>query len=161
MPNIDYISQILSFLAFFCRKYRNSWFLYFLCQITGISLVNLFLEPLWTCWTHKLFPKKEVPYTAVLRYMGLFATFKITHIWLVEARGIEPLSESPFMQLSTSVYYLLKFPWATAGKRAETQSSPYTTIRHGHAIKSFTTNRCPVKAVVLRHGTVADLSSYL
>ena len=25
----------------------------------------------------------------------------------VEARGIEPLSESPFMQLSTSVFYLL------------------------------------------------------
>ena len=26
---------------------------------------------------------------------------------VVEARGIEPLSESPFMQLSTSVFYLL------------------------------------------------------
>ena len=26
---------------------------------------------------------------------------------LVEARGIEPLSENPFMQLSTSVFYLL------------------------------------------------------
>ena len=39
-----------------------------------------------------------------------FVTFAYTHFKMVEARGIEPLSESPFMQLSTSVFYLLRFP---------------------------------------------------
>ena len=42
-----------------------------------------------------------------LRYGFLpFVTFAYTHFKMVEARGIEPLSESPFMQLSTSVFYL-------------------------------------------------------
>lgn len=36
-----------------------------------------------------------------------FFYFKNTHIHLVEARGIEPLSEAISMQLSTSVSYLL------------------------------------------------------
>ena len=72
-----------------------------------------------------------------------FVTFAYTHIQLVEARGIEPLSENSSIQLSTSVFYLLKFPWQTAGKRAGCQSSPYTTQGHGHSPASFTTNRCP------------------
>lgn len=92
--------------------------------------------------------------------MGLFATLPSTHFRLVEARGIEPLSENPFMQLSTSVYYLLKFPYETAGNQAVTQSSPYTILRHGHTGEPFTTNRCPVKAVVLSHRTMADSSSH-
>ena len=45
---------------------------------------------------------------------------------MVEARGIEPLSESPFLQLSTSVVYLLKFPIRTADKQAVRAGSPNT-----------------------------------
>jgi len=62
---------------------------------------------------------------------------------LVEARGIEPLSESPFMQLSTSVFYLLRFPRSGADKRAPQRSSPYTSGRHGHAFGTFTTKSMP------------------
>ena len=68
---------------------------------------------------------------------------RLRALLLVEARGIEPLSESPFMQLSTSVFYLLLFPEATADKRAEATGSPYTTDGHGHFRQSFTTNQCP------------------
>ena len=62
---------------------------------------------------------------------------------LVEAARIELASENSSIQLSTSVFYLLKFPWQTAGKRAGCQSSPYTIQGHGHSPVSFTTNRCP------------------
>ena len=72
-----------------------------------------------------------------------FLYFKNTHFQLVEAGGIEPPSESSFMQLSTSVYYLLKFPWQSAGKRAESQGSPNAIYGHGHSRKSFTADRCP------------------
>ena len=72
-----------------------------------------------------------------------FFYFKNTHIQLVEARGIEPLSESSFMQLSTSVFYLLWFPVITADKRAEKTGSPYTIDGHGHFRQSFTAHRCP------------------
>ena len=68
---------------------------------------------------------------------------RLRALLLVEARGIEPLSESPFMQLSTSVFYLLLFPEATADKRAEATGSPYTTVGHGHFPRSFTAHRCP------------------
>ena len=40
-------------------------------------------------------------------------------VFLVEARGVEPLSENPFMQLSTRVVYLLKFPHPSADKQAD------------------------------------------
>jgi len=52
---------------------------------------------------------------------------------MVEARRIELLSENRFTQLSTGVYYLLKFLSVTAGNQAGTESSPYTADRHGHA----------------------------
>ncbi len=42
---------------------------------------------------------------------------------LVEARGVEPLSENLFMQLSTSVVYLLNFPNIFADKQAKKLSS--------------------------------------
>ena len=106
---------------------------------------------------HKQNNKIKPLYTAILRYTRAFATFPITHFKLVEATRIELVSESPFMQLSTSVYYLLKFPWETAGKRAETQSSPYTIQRHGHAVESFTTNRCPYES----RGNQSQDSSWL
>ena len=38
---------------------------------------------------------------------------------MVEARGVEPLSENPSAQPSTRVVYLLKFPRPTAGKQAD------------------------------------------
>ena len=38
---------------------------------------------------------------------------------MVEARGIEPLSENLFIQLSSSGVYLLKFPAHSADKQAE------------------------------------------
>ncbi len=65
---------------------------------------------------------------------------------MVEARGIEPLSENSFMRLSTSVVYRLKFPEQTADKRAERSGSPNTIQRNGHSEESFTANRCPTKS---------------
>ena len=90
-----------------------------------------------------------------------FFYFKNTHIQLVEARGIEPLSEALFPQLSTSVVYLLKFPADPAGKQAEREGSPNTFLRCGQAAGTFTAHRCPVKAAVLDHRTLADLGSKL
>ncbi len=37
---------------------------------------------------------------------------------LVEARGVEPLSESLFLQLSPSAVHLLEFPWNSADEQA-------------------------------------------
>ena len=79
----------------------------------------------------------------------------------MEAKGIEPLSEALFPQLSTSVVYLLKFPARPADKQAGSEGSPNTFLRCGHAAGTFTTHRCPVKAVVLDHRTDADLGSNL
>lgn len=80
---------------------------------------------------------------------------------MVEAAGIEPASESPFLQLSTSVVCLLKFPIHTADKQAVRAGSPNTFQRHGQVFETFTTHRCPVKAVVLDYRTDADLGSNL
>ena len=44
--------------------------------------------------------------------------------FLVEMMGVEPMSENLFPKLSTSVVYLLKFPWENADKQALTLSSP-------------------------------------
>ena len=79
----------------------------------------------------------------------------------MEARGIEPLSENPFLQLSTSVVYLLRFPIRAADKQAVRTGSPNTFLRHGQVRETFTTRRCPVKAVVLDYRTDADLGSNL
>ena len=38
--------------------------------------------------------------------------------FLVEARGVEPLSESLFPQLSPSAVHLLTFPWNSADEQA-------------------------------------------
>ena len=38
--------------------------------------------------------------------------------------GVEPMSENLFPKLSTSVVYLLKFPWENADKQALTFGSP-------------------------------------
>ncbi len=38
---------------------------------------------------------------------------------MVEPRGVEPLSENPFMQPSTCVVYLLQFPHRSADKQAD------------------------------------------
>ena len=43
---------------------------------------------------------------------------------MVEARGIEPLSENQSIQLSTSVDYLLEFPCKAADSQAEMLGSP-------------------------------------
>ena len=80
---------------------------------------------------------------------------------MVEARRIELLSESPFPQISTSVVYLLKFPAQDAGKQASCEGSPNTFLRCGQAAGTFTTYRCPVRAVVLSYRTDADLGSNL
>ncbi len=79
----------------------------------------------------------------------------------MEAKGIEPLSEAPFPQLSTSVVYLLKFPGRPADKQAETSGSPNTFQRCGHTEGTFTANRCPEKAAVLSYRTLADSGSKL
>ena len=79
----------------------------------------------------------------------------------MEAKGIEPLSETPFPQLSTSVVYLLNFPGKPADKQAGMSSSPNTFLRCGQTAGTFTADRCPVKAAVLDHRTLADLGSKL
>ena len=62
---------------------------------------------------------------------------------MVEARRIELLSENRFMQLSTSVVYLLEFPDLTADKQAVGEGSPDTFLRCGHAAETFTTTMMP------------------
>ncbi len=79
----------------------------------------------------------------------------------MEAGRIELPSETPFPQLSTSVVYLLKFPARPADKQAGSEGSPNTFLRCGQAAGTFTTHRCPVKAVVLNYRTDADLGSNL
>ena len=77
----------------------------------------------------------------------------------MEARRIELLSETLFPQLSTSVVYLLRFPVTAAGKQAAMTGSPNTFLRCGQTAGTFTAHRCPVKAAVLNHRTLADLGS--
>jgi len=43
----------------------------------------------------------------------------------VEARGVEPLSENPSIQLSPGAFYLLNFPSTTADKQAEISGSHF------------------------------------
>ena len=80
---------------------------------------------------------------------------------MVEARRIELLSETLFPQLSTSVVYLLRFPVTAADKQAAMTGSPNTFLRCGHTAGTFTADRCPEKAAVLSHRTLADLGSKL
>ena len=90
------------------------------------------------------------------RYISEIFRF-IAALLMVEARGIEPLSENPFMQLSTSVVYLLKFPKKAADKQAESLGSPNTIKRNGHSAGSFTVSRCPCES----HGTQSQDRSRL
>ena len=76
---------------------------------------------------------------------------------LVEATRIELVSEDPSIQLSTSVFYLLRFPAQTAGKRAESESSPNTIPKYGHTKGTFTVNRRPSGS----HGTLPEDGSRL
>ena len=119
------------------------------------------LEKVVTDTTMICFKKKRKPETPKLRVSGIFRTFAITHGQLMEAKGIEPLSETPFPRLSTSVVYLLKFPVTPADKQAGISGSPNTFLRCGQAAGTFTTYRCPVRAVVLSYRTDADLGSNL
>ena len=84
-----------------------------------------------------------------------FVTFAYTHFKMVEARGIEPLSERLFMQLSTSIVYLLRFPVRAAGRRAGRSGSPNTFERYGHTAGTFTTKSMPCDG----RGTPAEDSS--
>ena len=52
------------------------------------------------------------------------ANLRLRLLFLVEMMGVEPMSENLFPKLSTSVVYLLKFPWENADKQALTLSSP-------------------------------------
>ena len=79
----------------------------------------------------------------------------------MEAKGIEPLSEALFPELSTSVVYLLKFPFKPADKQADLSGSPNTFLRCGQIAGTFTAHRCPLKAAVLNQRTDADLGSNL
>lgn len=95
-------------------------------------------------WLLSFYDKPKTPcFSAFLQYKRTQRLYHSLGAFMVEAGGIEPPSESSFMQLSTSVYYLLKFPWQSADKRAESQSSPNAIYGHGHSRKSFTANRCP------------------
>ena len=123
-----------------------------------VCYAEICIEPL-TNW-QLLVNLKALNYV-VLRILGFFVTFNITHLKVVEAAGIEPASENQFPQLSTSVVYLLTFPARIADKQAMRESSSNTFLRCEHAVGTFTTNRCPVKAVVLSYRTDADLGSNL
>ena len=48
---------------------------------------------------------------------------------LVEATGVEPVSENPLTQLSSWVVYLLEFPLTNADRQALDQSSPFVHDR--------------------------------
>ena len=61
---------------------------------------------------------------------------------MVEATRVELVSENRFMQLSTSVVYLLKFPTKAADKQAAIIGSSNTILRCEQAAESFTTASC-------------------
>ena len=58
--------------------------------------------------------------------------------------GVEPMSENLFPKFSTSVVYLLKFPWENAGKQALTLGSPLSRDKiQGSHLFTCTTKRRP------------------
>ena len=61
---------------------------------------------------------------------------------MVEATRIELVSENRFLQLSTSVVYLLRFPSRSADKQAATIRSSNAIQRCEQAEESFTTALC-------------------
>ena len=81
-----------------------------LCErIFHIYKVNISQQSYFTC------PKGQVSLKKPLPKKWLF---------LVEMMGVEPMSENLFPKLSTSVVYLLKFPWRSADKQAFLLGSP-------------------------------------
>lgn len=80
--------------------------------------------------------------------------------YLVEPRGIEPLSENPSSQLSPSAVYLLKFPCANADK----QAFAFGSLWYNESYKAIRSGRSPlVDAIsppaVVRGMTAARLGS--
>ena len=80
--------------------------------------------------------------------------------WLVEPRGIEPLSENPSTQLSPSAVCLLKFPRGSADKQAQ----PLGSLWYNPRYKAICTNRsllvdAAFPTAVLREATAARLGS--
>ena len=64
--------------------------------------------------------------------------------FLVEMMGVEPMSENLFPKLSTSVVYLLRFPWGNADKQALTLGSPLDRDKvQGSPLFTCTTKRRP------------------
>ncbi len=71
---------------------------------------------------------------------------------MVEATGIEPVSENKSTQLSTSVVYLQKFPHTTADKQAALCSRSNTFLRCDRAAETFTTAIMPQREPWSSHG---------
>ena len=77
-----------------------------------------------TCWKYE---KKILDEKSVYKKRNPFFDKKVRKtgfIHLVEARGVEPLSENRSIQTSPSAVYLFKFQRITADKQAETRCIP-------------------------------------
>lgn len=82
--------------------------------------------------------------------------FSYMTLFLVEMRGIEPLSENQSIQASPSAANLFKFPHPTAGGRAD----GFGSLSYNSARETIRRNRSPLidalsTAVVLRGRTAA------
>ena len=76
---------------------------------------------------------------------------------MVEATGVEPVSENPSIQLSTSVLYLLFLPLSRAGTQAQVRGSPeYTYAAVGSSAQRSPLVDALTEAVVLIGRTLAD-----
>ncbi len=75
--------------------------------------------------------------------------------FLVEPRGVEPLSKNLFTQLSPGAVGGLTFPYRYARLQAYQLSSLLSWQSRGPHLRTFTANRRPCPAAVLRGWTAA------
>lgn len=76
--------------------------------------------------------------TVITWYLGIFATFPVTHILMVEARRIELLSENRFIRSSTSVVYLLHSLFAAPTNRLYESVAHHATTEYVRHQQTFT-----------------------
>ena len=66
-------------------------------------------------------------------------------LFMVEMMGVEPMSENRFPKPSTSVVYLLSFPWRSADKQAFLLGSPLIRDKvQGYSLFTCTTKMTPL-----------------
>ena len=107
----------------FCRKYSNkkmhSRRRYLPKAVHPCFSLN-FLDFWWfyIVWRSSLSQSNTPPGKSNLAKWRILVISHATWEWVVEARGIEPLSENPSIQLSPGAAYLLRFPNAHADRQA-------------------------------------------